>query len=114
MRATYAFVLVPALVGTALAANAYFGPFGTTGVEGTLGALLALIGAAAVTLGALLAMASRPRSGWRGLLNILLALGAGLTALAAWFLMQYALAVAMLLAFLGLLATAFASARRPA
>lgn len=114
MRASYVLVLVPALVGTVLGLNAYFGPFDTTGVEGTPGALLALIGAVAVTLGTLLAMGSRPRSGWRSLLNVLMALGAVLTALAAWFLMQHALAVAMLLAFLGLVVTAFATARRPA
>lgn len=114
MRASYALVVVPALVGVALGAVAYFAPFGATGVEGTPGALLALIGAVAVTLGGLLAMASGPRSRWRGLLNALIALGAALTALAAWFLMQYPFAVAMLLALLGLIATAFATARRPA
>lgn len=103
MRLTYLLVLVPALVGTVLAALAYVGPGETTGVEGTAGALLALVGAAAVALGSLLAMAPGLRGWPRGLLAALLFVGAGLTALAAWFLMQVPLAAAMALAALGAL-----------
>ncbi len=112
MRATYALVVIPALVGVVLGAIAYFAPFGATGVEGTSGALLALLGAVAVTLGGLLASRMDRRSGWRGALQVLLALGAALTALAAWFLMQFFLATAMGLAFLGLIGAALVTARR--
>lgn len=85
MRTSYAFVFFPALAGAMLGAIAYFVP--NTGVDGTSGALLALIGAAAATLGVLLAMAPTV-SGWGlGALNVLLGLGTALTAAAAYFLM---------------------------
>jgi peptidoglycan/LPS O-acetylase OafA/YrhL len=104
MRTSYALVLLPALAGLALGAIAYFGPNGNTGVDGTPGALLALIGAAAVTLGALLAMRPAVRGWSLGLLNFVLALGLVLVAAAAYFLMQHAFAVAMALALVGLVA----------
>ena len=104
MRTAYGFVLLPALVGVVLAAVAYFALNGNTGVSGTPGALLALIGAVSVTLGAFIAMMPRVRGWFLKLLNALLGLGALLTAAAAYFLMQYPFAVAMALAFLGLLA----------
>lgn len=101
MPAIYLVVLVPALVGTALAVAAYSAPFGTTGVGGTPGALLALLGAGAVFLGALLAMSPGLRGWLRRLLDVLLLVGSALTALAAWFLMQLPFAVAMALAGVG-------------
>lgn len=112
MPASYLLVFVPALVGAALAAIAYFAPIGITGVEGTAGALLALVGAGAVTLGALLAMAPGLRGWPRGLLDVLLFVGAALTSLAAWFLMQVPFAIAMALAALGLLAAIVLRPRR--
>lgn len=98
MRTSYALVLLPSLVGVALGGFAYFVP--ATGVNGTIGALLALLGAVAVALAAALAMMPAVRGGVLTLLDVLIALGAVLTALAAFFLMQYAFMVAMLLAAL--------------
>jgi quinoprotein glucose dehydrogenase len=102
MRTPYALVLAPALAGVVLAGIAYFAPGTNTGVDGTPGALLALIGAVAVTLGALLSMTPAVQGLGLRLLNFLLGLGALLTATAAYFLMQYAFAVAMALALIGL------------
>ena len=102
MHAPYALVLLPALIGVALGAVAYFSA--GTGVDGTAGALLALVGAGAIVLGSLLGLTPVP-GGWvRGLLDALLGLGALLTAVAAYFLMQPVFAAVMLLALLGLLA----------
>lgn len=81
MRLSYLLAFLPALVGTMLGGVAYMQP--GSGVDGTVGALLALIGAAAVTLGSLLAMLPGLRGVLRGLLDALLFLGAALTALAA-------------------------------
>ncbi|WP_372423978.1 outer membrane protein assembly factor BamB family protein [Salinarimonas chemoclinalis] len=96
MRTRYALVLVPALCGAALAGVAYFGSH--TGVDGTLGALLALVGAGAVAAGALVALLVPMRPGLLAALDGLLVVGALLTALAAWFLMQDLFVAAMLLA----------------
>lgn len=87
--------------GTALVAYAYFAS--GTGVTGTIGALLALVGAVAVLLGGLIAAFSG-LSGWLfGTLVFLMVLSAVLTALAGFFLMQYGLAVVMGLAALAVL-----------
>ncbi len=110
MRAIYGLVAVPALVGTFLAAVAYLSD--GTGVTGTVGALLALIGAVAVTLGALLAVAPTLSRWLRRTLNVLLALGAALTAVAAYFLMQTALTAAMALTFFGLVVAILVPDRR--
>jgi quinoprotein glucose dehydrogenase len=112
MRRRYAAVALPALVGTALAGLAYFTR--NTGVDGTLGALLALLGAAAVMLGSLLAVFRAARGGFLTALDILLGTGALLTATAAFFLMQYGFAIAMTAALLGLVIAATTSPRRPA
>jgi len=101
MRLSYLLVLLPALVAALLGGMAYIRP--DSGVDGTGGALLALIGAAAVAVGAALAMLPGVRGWLRGLLDALLFIGAALTALAAWFLMQDAFAIAMALAALGVL-----------
>ncbi|MGP1396901.1 MAG: hypothetical protein ACTS3R_15450 [Inquilinaceae bacterium] len=99
---------VPAAVGAALGAWAYFGK--NTGVDGTIGALLAFLGAVAVTLGALAAVARLP--GWASVtLNVLLALGTLLTAFAAWMLMQTLFAIAMLLAGVALCVALLAPGR---
>lgn len=94
MRTRYVLVLVPALCGVALAGVAYLGTH--TGVDGTLGALLALVGACAVMAGALVALLVPMRAGLLAALDVLLVVGALLTALAAWFLMQDLFLVAML------------------
>lgn len=112
MRNAHLFSLVPAAVGVLLGAIAYLGS--ETGVDGTPGALLALIGAVAVSIGNLLAMSARLGGGMRWTLDALIGLGAFLTAVAAWFLMQYAFAVAMVLALLGLSLAVALSSRKAA
>lgn len=109
MRKRHLAVSLPALVGEVLAALAYFGP--NTGVSGTGGALLALIGAVCVALGALLAAAPVVRGGVLTALLVLVGVGAGLTATAAFFLMQYGFAIAMVLTLAGLVAAAVMSWR---
>jgi hypothetical protein len=107
-RWAYALVAAPAALGAVLGALAYFGA--DTGVDGTGGALLALIGAVAVTAGALVGMAPLSR-GVRVTLNVLLVLGTVLTAIAAWMLMQPLFTAAMVASALGLVA-ALAPRRR--
>jgi len=109
MRKRYIAVSLPALVGLLLAAFAYFAP--NTGVTGTGAALLTLLGALGVTLGALLAAAPAVRGGLLGALVSLVAVGALLTALAAFFLMQYGCTIAMVLTFAGVIAAAVISWR---
>lgn len=100
-RWPYALVAALAAVGAVLGALAYFGA--ETGVDGTAGALLALIGAVAVGLGAALAAWRHLPRGGLTPLNVLLVLGTLLTAFAAWMLMQYAFTAAMAASFLALL-----------
>ncbi|MEQ8403469.1 MAG: hypothetical protein RKE49_00115 [Oceanicaulis sp.] len=109
MRKQFVAVSLLALVGVVLAALAYFGP--RTGVNGTGGALLALVGAACVMLGSLLAAAPVVRGGGLAALLILVGVGAILTAAAAFFLMQYGFAIAMVLTLVGLMAAAVLSWR---
>lgn len=109
-RLGYALVAAPAALGAILGAFAYFGT--ETGVDGTAGALLAMIGAIAVAVGALICMAPLPR--WlRITLNVLLVVGSILTGFAAWMLMQPLFAAAMAASVLGLVA-ALARPRRRA
>ncbi|MCF6370681.1 hypothetical protein [Rhizobium halophilum] len=97
MRITYNAALLPSLVALVLAVIAYAAPFENTGVNGSIGALLALIGAVATVAGTVLVMVLRVgRRLWVSL-NLILLIGAGLTTVAAYFLMQYAFAVMMLL-----------------
>jgi hypothetical protein len=93
-------VAVPGAIGCGLAGYAYLAD--RTGVTGTEGALLALIGALAVTLGCLVAGLTQRRGAVFGVLAGLIGLGAVLTAVAGVFLMQYGLAAAMALSFVGL------------
>lgn len=100
MRLAEFLLIVPAAAGVVFGANAFFGH--ETGVNGSGGALLALIGAIAVLVGGLLT-ATISADGWLSrILDTLIGLGALLTAIAAWFLMRDFFAIAMLLAFLGL------------
>jgi quinoprotein glucose dehydrogenase len=100
-RWPYALVAAFAAAGSILAALAYFGT--ASGVDGTTGALLGLLGALAVTIAALVCLAELPR-GVTITLDVLLLLGAVLTAFAAWMLMQYLFAAAMVLSLLALVA----------
>lgn len=101
MKAINFLVALLAAAGAALGGYAYFA--GNTGVTGTGGALTALLGAVAVTLGALVDLASLGRGGHLAL-RILIVVGAGLTAFAAFMLLQYVFTGLMLLA--GLVALA--------
>lgn len=92
-------VLMPALAAAVLGAYAWLAP--ETGVDGTAGAALALFGTLAVGLGAVLG--GWLAGGWGALFRWLTPLGAALTAVAAWFLMQYIWAVLMVIAFLAAL-----------
>lgn len=95
MRTTYVLALLFSALGVIVALIALFAPFGNTGVDGTLGATLALLGSVSATL--MIAIAIRPTvpRGWFIGLNILAMLAALLTAIAAFFLMQTLLAIAM-------------------
>ncbi|KGF70602.1 hypothetical protein LL06_04380 [Hoeflea sp. BAL378] len=107
--------LLLAVIGLVLALIAYAAPFGNTGVDGSLGALLALVGAAVTTAGAALLMFGSASSHRFGSLLIgLLVLAATLTAIASFFLMQTGLAVVMALAALALLLAPFLQSRRSA
>jgi hypothetical protein len=109
---TAAVAILASVVGVALAAFALV--VEETGVTGTPGAMLALAGAIASLAGAVLLGVKRLGRTARWIVAILAALAAILTALAAVFLMQNALAVAMAVAFLAILALAIrpASFRR--
>lgn len=100
--------ILVALAGLGLALAAFLAE--GTGVDGSAGALLAVIGAGAMLAGLLLMRAVRPGV-LRGVLAALTVLAAGLTALAGWFLMQTALAAVMALATLVALAVALTPRR---
>lgn len=92
-----ALISLPALVGLALAL--WFFAMRGSGVNGTLGAALAILGAAATLVGPMLAARMRP-GGWRGLVRGLTVLAAVLSTIAGYFLMQYPYAAALALAAL--------------
>lgn len=106
-------VAAPAALGCGFAAYAYFAD--RTGVAGSEGALLALIGAVAVAIGILVAGLTARQGAVFNILACLIALGAALTAVAGFFLMQYGLAAAMALTLVGLVFVLLrpAPARRP-
>lgn len=93
-------VALPAVLGCGFAAYALFAD--GTGVTGTEGAVLALIGAGAVALGTGAVWLTDGRGAVYVTLAVLIALGAVLTAVAGYFLMQYGLAAAMALTLVGL------------
>lgn len=99
MRFSLLFALLSALTGVVLGGIAWWKP--ESGVDGTPGALLALAGAVFVAIGVLLALTWQLSASLGPVLNALTGLGAALTAIAAWFLMQYAFAAAMVLALFG-------------
>lgn len=109
MRSMYALAVVAAVAGTVLAVIAFVMP--ETGVTGSLGAILVIVGSAAAALGSLLLAAGRTDRP-RLLLVALTVLSAVLTAVAAWFLMQYPLLGAMVAVVLLALAGSVFSERR--
>ncbi len=95
MYQAHSITIVPALVGATVALIAFFAPLGNTGVDGTLGAGLAVAGSIATTV-LIGVMVARPLSrGWFVTLTILAMIVALLTAIAAFFLMQTLLLIAM-------------------
>lgn len=90
-----------ALVGVAFAGTAGLLP--DTGINGTLGAFLAFAGALAVAIALGLLLVTWVPTKARGVIAGITGLVAILTALAAWFLMQNALLVTMVITLLGLL-----------
>ena len=101
---------ISALVGVGFAGAAALLP--DTGIDGTLGAFLALAGSVAVitALGLLLFTAVPTQA--LGVLAGIAGLVAILTALAAWFLMQNALLAAMVITLLALLASGVTTNRK--
>lgn len=114
MRKSYFISLTPAVAGLGLALIAYTAPLGNTGVNGSTGALLALLGALATVAGIVVVMMPSVRHRVWGSLNVLVLLGAGLTAVAASFLMQYAFATTMVATCLGIIIAITMSLRRRA
>ena len=100
-----AFTAVASVIGVGLALMALL--IEGTGVAGTPGAILAVIGALATLLGTLILLLGRPGLFVRRTIFGLSLLAAILTALAAWFLMQNILAIVMVVAALGLLFSPF-------
>ncbi len=74
-----------------------------TGIDGTPGSFLALLGTVGVTLAVGMLVTGKVPSKARGVLFGLAALLTVLTALAAWFLMQDNVLVTMVVSFLALL-----------
>ncbi|OYW58440.1 MAG: hypothetical protein B7Z10_05375 [Rhodobacterales bacterium 32-66-7] len=99
------------LAGVVLAGYAALAP--DTGVDGTIGAYLALAGAvgSATLLGILLVDGLVPARFWAPVLGFVLFVMI-LTAIAAFFLMQTLLLAAMVVAALALLASRFTTKRR--
>lgn len=92
--------LVAAVFGVGFAGAALLLP--DTGVNGSLGATLALMGALTVALTLGLLVIARPSQKARDLFAMIAALIATLTALAAWFLMQDTLVVTMVISIVAL------------
>ncbi|MDP3342267.1 hypothetical protein [Frigidibacter sp.] len=102
MNKLNAIPLFPALVGVAIATVALVAPFGNTGVDGTLGAALALLGSVFVaSVIVVVLMRPLPRS-WFVSLVTLAMIAVLLTALAAYFLMQTLLLAAMVVTLMAL------------
>ncbi|MFU8863882.1 MAG: hypothetical protein ACNA7O_08195 [Rhodobacterales bacterium] len=104
--------IIPAVVGASIALIAFIAPFGNTGVDGTLGAGLVVLGSVAVTA-MIGVMAIYPLTrGWFVTLGALALLAASLTAIAAFFLMQTLLLIAMAATLCVLIFLLFVSGKR--
>jgi hypothetical protein len=112
MQTRYLATVFFSFAGILPAVFAYTAPFGNNGVDGSIGALLALIGAVITASGAgLLALGKLPH---RPVLIAFLVLAAMLTAVAGYFLMQFVLAGVMATAALALILAPFFNFRRSA
>ena len=89
------------LVGVCFAGAAALMP--DTGIDGTLGSFLALLGTVSVTLAVGMLVTGNVRSKTRNFLFGLAAIFTVLTALAAWFLMQDTVLTTMVVSLLALL-----------
>ncbi len=98
-----AFALLSAALGVVLALIALTGPFGNTGVDGTLGAGLAFLGCAATALIIAMLMRRFTSRRWTIILYLDALLAALLTSVAAVFLMQSLLTLLMAASFAALL-----------
>ena len=76
---------VPAAIGLIIAVVAFFSP--ASGIEGTPGAALAILGMLALTVAALLVGRMHPGR-LRTFITVMILIGGLLTLLCAWFLMQ--------------------------
>lgn len=83
-----------------------------TGVDGTPGAILALLGAGATSLAVGLLAVGRVQGKARLTLSVIGAVLAILTAVASWFLMQDALLITMVVTLLMLLVSGFVTTRK--
>ena len=101
-----------ALIGLGLAAAAALLP--DTGIDGTIGAFLAVLGAFSVTFALGVIVAKKGPFRARGVLSGVAALISILTAVAAWFLMQDAVLLAMVASLLALLANGTVAQRKVA
>ncbi|GGB18684.1 hypothetical protein [Allosediminivita pacifica] len=91
-------ILAGALAGAAVAVYNYLTPL--TGVTGSLGALIVIASSILLIIAGVLIQLSQP-GGWRSLLRTLVVLGAIGTGLAAYFLHEWWLIVAMVIVLVG-------------
>lgn len=101
---------ISALAGVGFAGTAALLP--DTGIDGTIGAFLALLGAGAATAAIGLLLVTWVPTKVRGVLTGIAGLVAILTALAAWFLMQNALLATMIITLLALILGAVMPSRK--
>ena len=99
-----------ALVGLGFAGTAALLP--DTGINGTVGAHLALLGTVGVTSALGILLTSMAQASARGVFGMIAAFLAILTAVAAWFLMQDAVLAAMVVSFLALFVSFTTAERR--
>ena len=114
MKQLLALPLLAAILGLVMAVIAWTGPFGNTGVDWTLGAGLAVLGALVTTIIIAVLMTRRAARRLSVVLHVLGLLAALLTAVASLFLMQTALTLLMAVAFVTLLIAGVTSRRRTA
>lgn len=101
---------ISALVGIGFASTAALLP--DTGIDGTIGAFLALLGAGSATAAIGLLLVTLVSTKARSVLTGIAGLVAILTSLAAWFLMQNALLATMIITLLALILGAFMPGRK--
>lgn len=102
--------LAAAIVGVGLAAVAAFQR--DTGIDGTIGGYLALLGAVGVTVSLIVVWSGAFPAWARGFFAIVAGLVAILSGVAAWFLMQDALLAAMVTSLLALIVSGIFGQRK--